>query len=286
MQDQLLSKTALMEGKDLPNWGALERELEDLRLQLKTSASRLLFRGHADSTFRLTTTLERAGCQRMLFRDWYRLATRIKPAVETLSGVKWDLPDYSVEIEDMFQTKRELLALRQFPTADFYRWMVYLRHHGFPSPLLDWSYSRHVAAFFAFRDEPVTKPEKRSIYVYCEMPLGVKGGAVGAPTIRRIGPYITSHPRHFRQQSDYTLCGAFDSDVGWKFSSHEEVLGVRQTSDILWKFNLPSTERMNILRSLDEYNLNAFSLFDSEETLLETMWFREHTARQSDGPIG
>jgi hypothetical protein len=30
---------------------------------------------------------------------------------------------------------------------------------------------------------------------------------------------------------------------------------------------------------LNDYNLNAFSLFDSEETLLETMWFREHVLK-------
>jgi hypothetical protein len=28
-------------------------------------------------------------------------------------------------------------------------------------------------------------------------------------------------------------------------------------------------------KMLDQYNLNAFSLFDSQETLLETMWMRE-----------
>ena len=70
--------------------------------------------------------------------------------------------------------------------------MVYLRHHGFPSPLIDWSYSPYVAAFFAFRDDSAGKPEKRSIYAYCESPEGVKGGALGERTIRPIGPYVRS----------------------------------------------------------------------------------------------
>jgi hypothetical protein len=46
----------------------------------------------------------------------------------------------------------------------------------------------------------------------------------------------------------------------------------------VWKFDLPSTDRIPILKSLDQYNLNAFSLFDSEEALLETMWLREQIA--------
>jgi len=42
------------------------------------------------------------------------------------------------------------------------------------------------------------------------------------------------------------------------------------------------TGAVEVLRMLDDYNLNAFSLFDSEETLLETMWFREHILRRSN----
>ena len=159
--------------------------------------------------------------------------------------------------------------------------MVYLRHHGFPSPLLDWSRSSYVAAFFAFRD---LQPEggKRSIYAFCEMPEGHKGGVVGEPQIRSIGPYVRSDPRHFRQQSDYTICASFDHS--WRFHSHEDVLVHRRPEqDFLWKFDLPSTERIKVLRLLNDYNLNAFSLFDSEETLLETMWFREHILKVAAG---
>jgi hypothetical protein len=51
--------------------------------------------------------------------------------------------------------------------------------------------------------------------------------------------------------------------------------------DVLWKFNLPSTERIKILNVLNDYNLNAFSLFDSAESLMETMWLREMVLRKS-----
>jgi hypothetical protein len=42
-----------------------------------------------------------------------------------------------------------------------------------------------------------------------------------------------------------------------------------------WKINIPSTERLKVLRLLDGYNLNAYSLFQSEETLMETIAVRE-----------
>jgi hypothetical protein len=117
------------------------------------------------------------------------------------------------------------------------------------------------------------------------MPEGHKGSAAGEPMIRPIGPYVRSHPRHFRQQSDYTICGGCDRDSGWRFCPHESVFGSRgDEQDALWKFNLPSSEGTKILDSLNQYNLNAFSLFDSEETLLETMWFREHVLPLSVEP--
>jgi len=46
------------------------------------------------------------------------------------------------------------------------------------------------------------------------------------------------------------------------------------SQDMVWKFDIPSAERDSILNRLNEHNLNAFSLFDSEDALMETMWFR------------
>jgi hypothetical protein len=188
-----------------------------------------------------------------------------------------------------FLTDRELFfpGPNGFPSTSLYRYMAYLRHHGFPSPLLDWTSSVNVAAFFAFREPGEAKT--RSIYVYCESPHGTKGGGVGAPSMRVIGRYVRTHARHFRQQSDYAICAYFDDEgPGWRFHPHDpffEMYGNRGRQDYAWKFDLPSTERTSILKSLDRYNLNAFSLFDSQETLLETMWLREQVLKSGALPL-
>jgi hypothetical protein len=260
-------------------WQEFELWLAGLHAEHENlQASPLLFRGQSDSEWSLGTTLERNRQENMSFSDFYRLITaRIGPAVSTFTGES--VPEYDPNLWDF--GNRELLfpSPAGFPSHQLYRYMVYLRHHGFPSPLLDWSHSPYVAAFFAFRNDRGGK--KRSIYAYCERPTGVKGGTVGEPTICPLGPYVRGHRRHFLQQSNYTICGSMDTQDQWRFHSHEKVFDQgRPGQDFLWKFDIPSEARVKVMRLLNDYNLNAFSLFDSEETLLETMWLREQVLRK------
>jgi hypothetical protein len=156
--------------------------------------------------------------------------------------------------------------------------MAYLRHHGFPSPLLDWTRSPHVAAYFAFRNGTEDVYKKVSIYVLGEAPFRLGGNNM--PVIYRLGPYVGTHRRHFLQQSEYTMCLNFEDE--WRFEQYQGVFEGYRRQGILWKFNIPATERLKVLKLLEEYNLNAFSLFDSEESLMETMALREMHLRRTD----
>jgi hypothetical protein len=44
--------------------------------------------------------------------------------------------------------------------------------------------------------------------------------------------------------------------------------------DRLYKLQSPSTERVKVLRLFDRFNLNDFTLFGSEESLMKTLAFR------------
>jgi hypothetical protein len=260
------------------DWQKFEQWLEGLRTAVgQKTASRLLFRGQGDSTWPLETTLERNGPKKMSLADYYGLITAIGPTVQAFAAV--NAPIYDPSLLKGFSSIESYFEPDRFPSGPHYEYMAYLRHHGFPSPLLDWSRSPYVAAFFAFRHaNPQT--EKRSIYAYCESFDGCRGGAVGENTIRTLGPYVRTHPRHFLQQSTYTVCESLDANNRWQYDSHHEAFkNSRPGQDFLWKFDIPSTERIRVLRRLDEFNLNAYSLFDSEETLLETLWVREQVFR-------
>ena len=89
---------------------------------------------------------------------------------------------------------------------------------------------------------------------------------------------MQTHRRHFVQQSEYTICAHFD-DSKWMFVSHDNIFLNTAIShanqDLLWKFNIPASEQAKVLKQLEEYNLNAYSLFGSDESLMETLAIRE-----------
>jgi hypothetical protein len=77
------------------------------------------------------------------------------------------------------------------------------------------------------------------------------------------------------QQCEYTVSSRF-KDNEWRYEPHESVFAIGEPNqDLVWKFTLPANERTSILKRLDAYNLNAYSLFPTEDALLETVALRE-----------
>jgi hypothetical protein len=261
-----------MDEIELDSW---EEFLAEVALLRKSLHSPPVFRGQRDASWPLSTTLERTQSQ-MLFSDYYRIISRVKPQIESLTGNEWQIPGYP-EVEHLVNEYDAFNLKLWNGECPAYAYMVHLRHHGFPSPLLDWTRSPYVAAFFTFNGAVDTRG-RVSIYALAEQRFTLTGNDM--PLVYRYGPYVKTHRRHFLQQSEYTLCLIYD-DCEWRFGQYNSVFAKgRGQQGFCWKYTIPTTERIKVLRLLDEHNLNAFSLFGSEESMMETLATREFLQKQ------
>ena len=254
---------------ELATFADFEREavllLEALKKKRGESGMRLsplLFRGHSNASWELKTTLERYSPRQYSMEDYYRVMLGVRPAVESFTEKSWNLRhEYTMDE-----------SIPQEPQG--YDFMVYLRHHGFPSPLLDWTRSPYVATFFAF-DSAHDEEESVAIYSFVEYYEGGKVGSLDEATIVGCGPYVTTHKRHFSQQSEYTYCKKRAGD-SYLYCSHEEAfLRSDDDQDVLNKFIIPRAERRKVRERLHLMNITAYSLFGSEESLLSTLAYLE-----------
>lgn len=266
-----------MKQVDLQTWEEFDAHILQLSNEhaahlsaTKCYVSEYLFRGQSDSSWHLITTLERHTKRLLTLSEYYKIICAAKPQIETFTGAAWEKIPTLAEYEGEMALARPWLH-GKFPA---YEYFAYLRHHGFPSPLLDWTRSPYIAAYFAFLDVCSTATTV-SIYAYREFIEGYKWDSSHEPRIIGLGPYVRSHRRHFQQQSQYTIC-TIPRNGEHAYACHEDAFTNQvEGQDELWKFNIPASEREKVLKKLEQYNITAFSLFGSEESLMETLSFRE-----------
>jgi hypothetical protein len=260
--------------KNIKSWKHLVEELDKLEKSYGNLAKRFLYRGQANSTWTLETTMERSLKTPVSLSKYYLFAYSAKTMIETFTETTWDIPE--PPNYNQWLKESNALSFQPFPA---YNYLAYLRHHGFPSPFLDWSASPYIAIFFAFNNCP-RNVKHVSLYAFLEYVGYGKGTSTDQPQICVLGPYVKVHRRHFLQQSQYTICVEFDEN-GAIYTDHERVTRKNDDKqDMLWKFNIPVTERARVLGELNRMNINSFSLFGSEDSLVETISTNEIIKRE------
>ncbi len=251
------------------------------------SYSDVLFRGVSDHTFELSTTLERYGATGMPVTNYYLAVSDMKVELEAFSDRLWEIPEYTA-----YHGTLGAVRIHESPiTPEVAGYLVHLRHHGFPSPLLDWTESPYVAAYFAFRSKAEQKPDRPerrvAIWAYQEVRGGLKQTTVG-PRIFTLGSSGRTHQRHFLQHSQYTVAVTREGS-GMRYCPHREAFqesehmpsvvtedrhDARFKQDRACRFVLPASLRDEALDYLRLHNVTANSLFPSEEALMETLAFK------------
>lgn len=198
-------------------WAQFEDLVRDVDAFNKDSHYSLLFRGHHSACWSLQSTLERRKPNKFLVLKYYESILRCKPEIEMFTGLSWELRGIG-EICNLVKDYDRFSRMLDGATDDGRvlgdSYMAYLRHYGFPSPLLDWSRSPYVALYFAFQGPGA---QNRAIYILAEKPHNMKGKCSNEASIYSLRRVPKPHKRHYLQQSEYTACVQFDLNDGWSF---------------------------------------------------------------------
>lgn len=155
------------------------------------------FRGHGSSKFKLETTLHRAGRTR-IERYCREVLHDFKMHAEAVLGMRFNMGD-----GDDYAT---VLGLAQ--------------HHGLPTPLLDWTGSPYIAAFFAFSDAleaGTSRADATHVRIYALSRNFVMASSPQVVTLPQFGPYAASlaisprhNPRLYAQQGRFLVTNVGD----------------------------------------------------------------------------
>ncbi len=265
-------------------------ETEELKKSKQTISctTQIIYRGQADSRWHLESLLGRKVKKDITVDSYFNVMLKIWNSTASTYKIKW--PDLEKEIRGL-----NVNNIYSFPTEEansnqIFSFMVHLRHHGFPSPLIDWTEDLRIAAFFAFENIP-DGAEQVAIYTFRENtghPQDMSN--MLEPTAIEIGHNIPGIERHENQKSHYILCVQLDNTEDFKnavFSNMEKDINqpgfyldgngddvdLSLVRNVTCKFTIPVSERNKVLKKLQTMNINRCFLFgETEDNRLSDCW--------------
>jgi hypothetical protein len=212
------------------NWAAFKE------YALALDPTRYVFRGQESNTWRLRTFFHRSG--------------------------RADLFKFVNQDVNQFHAQLSSLTVHHFNLKDDIEYAAFcslIQHHGYPTPLLDWTRSPFIAAYFAFR-KPLSNGEAVRIFVLDqrewmkEIPRSQLVSAA-LPHFSFLNPVAINNPRMVPQQALSTVANVDDIEAFVDFNEHAK------NKTYLEVIDLPLSERPQIIQELNLMGITAGAMF-------------------------
>jgi hypothetical protein len=229
------------------SWAQFKQNVDSL----VTSKLEWLFRGHSDSRWPLQSTWHRLIGTDVDFEVYPSIIRTVHDYVRTWTGTSWDLEN----------------------NADVLSFLGYVRHHGFPTPLLDWSRSTYIAAYFAFSgvDTKNCGPSTSvSVFAfdyqhYKQHWPQEQNPFFTEPQVSVLTTRARGNHNQILQQGVYT-CGNVP-DQGEFIGKRSPPAYAMMYRGYVSEFQIPASDAVVALRDLQLMGIGALSMFRSVEGL-------------------
>lgn len=222
------------------------------------------YRGQMDPRWKLQTTFHRyADDLKMNLSDY----------------LDYMIPEVHYHISAIYN---EVIDLQN--PVEFGSFLALLQHHGFPTPMLDWTLSPYIAAYFAFREIDDKSPQCDNVKIFIfdyqewiatyKQPLDFRD--ISSNYVSVIRPFSKYNPRMIPQRGTYSATNLSDME------KYLLQCSTQAKKTFLYTVTLPVYERTRVMRELSLMGINEMTLFPGLDGLCSTFKEQFFSRDESD----